>query len=113
MKTLALTLSLGLASIAPASPALARGDEARSVSVRTADLDLTNAAGVQTLYARLQGAAHRVCRGSEGRSLVAKREHTACLRTAMDGGVLAANSAALSALHSERTGGARAEVAAK
>jgi UrcA family protein len=113
MKTLALTLSLALATTAFAAPMLASGGEAMSVSVRTGDLDLSSDAGVQALYSRIQGAARKACKGVESRSAATQVEHTMCMSTAMDSGVIAADNEALSALHLAKTGGASATVAAK
>jgi len=113
MKTLALTLSLALASTALAAPMLASGGEATSVSVRTGDLDLSSEAGVQALYHRIQRAARKVCKGIETRSAATQVEHAMCMSTAMDNGVMAANNEALSALHLAKTDGASATVAAK
>jgi UrcA family protein len=113
MKTLALTLSLALATTAFAAPMLASGGEAVSVSVRTGDLDLSSEAGVQTLYSRIRGAARRACKGVESRSASTQVEHAMCMRTAMDSGVMAANNEALTALHLATDSGASATVAAK
>ena len=106
MKKLALSLSVAL--LALAAPAFASSGEARSVSVKTADLNLSSAAGVEALYSRIQGAARKVCSEAEGRSAARVVEHRTCLRTAMDSGVIAADNAALSALHLAKTGPAPA-----
>jgi UrcA family protein len=111
MKKLALTLSLALLSGALAAPLLARESEPVSVAVQSRDLDLSSDAGVQTLYTRIHAAARKACAGAESRSAASQVEHRMCMRTAMDSGVLAANNAALSKLHAEKTGSAGAVVA--
>jgi UrcA family protein len=113
MKTLALALSLALAPTAFAAPMLASDGEAKSVSVRSSDLNLSSEAGVQALYSRIRGAARKACQGVQSRSASTQVEHAACMSTAMDSGVMAANNRALSDLHLANTGGSSATVAAK
>jgi UrcA family protein len=113
VKKLVLSLSLAVASVALAAPVVAGSGEAVSVPVQTSDLNLSSDAGVQSLYARIRGAAREACRGLESRSASTQTEHRACLRTAMDSGVMAANNDALSALHLAKMGNSAAMVAAK
>jgi UrcA family protein len=109
-----LALSLALVSLALAAPVLAEPAEvAHSTTVRVGDLDLSKPENVQALYGRIQAAARRVCSDLSGRGAARIVERKACLRTAMDSGVLAADSAALSALHLDTTGRAPSAVAAK
>jgi UrcA family protein len=109
-----LALSLALTSLALAAPALAGPMEmAKSTTVRASDLDLSNPADVQALYGRIHSAARRVCADLAGPGATMRVELRACMRTAMDSGVLSANSAALSALHLDATGRAPSAVAAK
>ncbi len=111
MKNLALTLSIALASTAFAAPMLASGGEAKQVTVRFADLNLANDAGVEALYSRIRGAAREACAGAEGRSAAQRSEWNACMSVAMDGAVASVNSAALSSKHLATMGGLSGSVA--
>lgn len=113
MKKLVLCLSLAVATAAAAAPGLEHAGEAKSVSVRTADLNLQSTAGVEALYGRLRSAAREVCEGLESRSASTQVAHRECLRTAMDGAVLSAKNDALTKLHLARNGGAASTIAAK
>lgn len=66
---------------------IARADtfgDARSETVRFADLNINNSPGVETLYRRLSIAAKSVCRESEpGRSLALVAPHRACVHSAL------------------------------
>ena len=108
-----LALSLALVTAALAAPALASSGEAKSVSVMTADLNLGSEAGVQALYARIQGAARSVCKGLESRSASTQVAHRACMSSAVENGVAAANSPALTSLHLAKSDSASSAVAAK
>ena len=63
--------------------------EPRSVTVRFADLDTTNAQGAAVLYRRIQSAAESVCRDLEpGRELAWRRVYTNCIQTAIGNAVV-------------------------
>ena len=113
MKKIALCFSLALVSAAFAAPVLASSGEAKSVSVQTSDLNLESDAGVQALYARIQGAARTACKGVESRTAATQVAHRECMRTAVDGAVVASNSEALKSLHLATSGAASSTVAAK
>ena len=113
MKKLALTFSLALASVALAAPVLASPGEAKSVSVKTSDLNLGSDAGVQALYSRIQGAAREACEGLESRSAATQVAHRDCMSSAVEGAVVAASNAALTSLHLATSGSASSTVAAK
>ncbi len=77
-----ITAALALAGAIISTPAYAAiSGEARSVSVRIADLDLASAAGQAALTRRIGHAATLVCGRPDARDLVAVRYSGAC-RTA-------------------------------
>jgi UrcA family protein len=77
--------SLALAGAIISSPAYAAPlGEARSVTVRTADLDLTGPAGRAALTHRINYAAHVVCGRPDERDLVASRLAKTCHADAME-----------------------------
>jgi UrcA family protein len=80
-------------------------DGARSVTIRYADLDIGTNSGVQTLYARLDGAARQVC--DSGRTLVEQRQSTLCYQQALRSAVGEVNNPYLTALYAEDHGGTR------
>lgn len=101
-----ITVSLLAATVAAApfaSPAFAaeptdRADRA-SVRVQYGDLDLGRDAGVDTLYARLRGAARRVCEHSGTRDLRTFAMDSACSDQALDAAIARVNNPHLSARH--------------
>ncbi len=105
------TLLLGLA--ASLSLGAQAGDTSphrvhTSVAVSYADLDLTDAAGARTLYARLKAAAQEAC-GSEPslRDLRSTAEYKACYEGALNKAVHGVDSQRLHALHAAQTRKAR------
>jgi UrcA family protein len=58
-------------------------DDAYSVTVQFADLDLDRKAGVAKLYTRIKGAAHRVCDQQANEQLVAKQTYRVCMQRAV------------------------------
>jgi UrcA family protein len=76
-----------VALIATSSFNIARADtfgDARSETVRFADLNINNSSGVKILYRRLNIAANNVCRELEpGRSLALVAPHRACVHAAL------------------------------
>jgi len=113
MKKLALSVSLTIAAVAFAAPMLARTDDAKQVTVKTADLNLENSAGVEALYSRIRGAARQVCRGAEGPGAATRMAWRSCMNQAVDGAVASAHNDALSSLHLAKSGRSAATVAAK
>lgn len=104
----ARTLLLGLAASLPLA---AQAGEARdpnrvytSVKVSYADLDLTDAAGARTLYARLKSAARRAC-GPEPswRDLHSTADYDACYHHALNKAVNGVDNDRLHALHAARS----------
>ncbi|HUR21680.1 MAG TPA: UrcA family protein [Vicinamibacterales bacterium] len=58
-------------------------DDAYSATVQFADLDLNREAGVAKLYARIKGAARRVCDQQANEQLVAKQAYPVCVKQAV------------------------------
>src|SRR5690242_6432850 len=91
----ALALSMSLVSV--------RTEAAASITVRFADLDLNRPEGARQLYARIRGAAERVC-GTRvsawdyGRS----REWKECYEATVEDAVRRVGRAAVTAVHRER-----------
>lgn len=75
MRLLALVMPLLLASV----PATAGTMTHRSVTVSHADLDLSNAAGRDTLARRISHAARQVCGTADARDLRGMADRNRCL----------------------------------
>lgn len=58
-------------------------DDAFSVTVQFADLDLDREAGIAKLYTRIRGAARRVCDQQASEQLVAKQSYPICVTHAV------------------------------
>jgi UrcA family protein len=69
-----------------------------SIEVVYNDLDLASAAGVETLYQRLRGAARNAC-GERGKRINEIRAYHACYNNALQAAVKGFNSVRLTALH--------------
>jgi UrcA family protein len=78
-----------------------------SITVRYADLDLSRAAGAQTLYQRINGAARSVC-GDQGRRIEEQHQWKSCYRGAIADAIVKVNSPLLTLLHSGQNGEAPA-----
>lgn len=77
-KTTFATILSSIALLA-ATPVAAYADAARvSVTVQTADLDLTTTEGRAQLNERIDDAANRVCRDNSARGLHMRRQYEAC-----------------------------------
>jgi UrcA family protein len=99
-RIIALALAIGAASLI-ADVASARDDGQVSTVVNYRDLDLSQAADAQRLYARLKRASKEVCYTSlDVRSLRIHRRQEACYAEALDRAVERVNEPALTALHS-------------
>jgi UrcA family protein len=76
--------------------------EPAQVSVSYADLDLSRRAGAETLLARLQAGAGRVCGTEQGkRTLPERKLQSACLKQAMDGAVARIGAPLVTALYGQ------------
>jgi UrcA family protein len=94
--------------VAESDMAVARVDEAPSVTVRYHDLNLDSRDGIATLYGRIHAAAADVCRSVEGPKLVSRvfwTEWHACIDHAVAAAVHAVRNESLSAYHWERIRG--------
>jgi len=88
--------------------AVARDDEAPSVTVRYHDLNLNSREGIASLYQRIRAAAVNVCESVEGPQLVNRvfwREWNACINHAVANAVHDVHNENLSAYHFERIRG--------
>ncbi len=95
--------------VCAALPLQAGDRESGSVSsasvVSYADLNLSSAAGIDTLYSRLTGAAKNVCgRAADIRDAADHQDWKACYRQAMEQAVKAVGNPALARVHAARTG---------
>lgn len=77
-----------LGAVATATPASAHATTSRSITVHSADLDLTSDAGTTTLDRRIRGAANRVC-GMSGAFMLREKMDAAACRTAAIAGASA------------------------
>jgi UrcA family protein len=94
--------------IAESGMAVARGDEAPSVTVRYHDLNLDSQKGVADLYERIRAAAVVVCKSTEGPQLVNRvfwSEWNACINHAVANAVHTVHNEKLTAYHWERSRG--------
>lgn len=95
-----LTTLVAIAGFATLAGAPARADaglEARSETVKFADLNPGTPGGSAVLFRRLQAAALRVCRDLDSRELAMLEPHTACVRTAMRTAIVHIDEPALTA----------------
>jgi UrcA family protein len=106
-RSLLASLALGSALLAgtalAAGPATDGNSDARSMTVRYADVNLTTVAGATALYRRIEGAARLVC-GESGRSLVEQHAATVCYQNAVAAAVATVNNPTLTAIHQGREG---------
>ena len=63
--------------------AAAPTDDAYSITVQFADLDLNREAGIAELYLRINGAARRVCAQQANDQLVAEQNYAGCVKRAV------------------------------
>jgi UrcA family protein len=94
--------------MAESGMAVARGDEAPSVTVRYHDLNLDSQKGVADLYERIHAAAVVVCKSAEGPQLVNRvfwSEWNACINHAVANAVHTVHNEKLSSYHWERSRG--------
>ena len=82
----------------------APGAEARSQTVKFADLDLSKSQGVKTLLTRIRAAAGEVCSPRpEALDVSGKSDYSNCIGRAVAGAVETVNSPLLTAMASTRT----------
>jgi len=81
----------------------AQADEAPSVHVSYADLNLSSAAGAKALYQRINVAANEVC-PKDSRDLALKQLHLSCMQEAVAAAVRDVNSPQLSTLYVAKNG---------
>jgi UrcA family protein len=86
-----LTILVAVATFTVCSFTIARAGtafEPRTMTVRFADLDTTNAEGAAVLYRRLKFAADVVCQDLDsGRDLFLVRQHADCVRLALSNAI--------------------------
>ena len=78
----------------------AHGDEARSETVKFADLDLSSPAGWEALYGRIHAAARRVCDQPAGEQAGVFR----CMRKTESAAIGKVNVPLLTAFYQKKTG---------
>jgi UrcA family protein len=76
------------------------GDEARSETVKFADLDLSSPAGVEALYGRIHAAARRVCDQPPGEQAGVSR----CMKKTESATIGKVNVPLLTAFYQKKTG---------
>ena len=108
-RTLLLGIASGLSLAAHAGEAQHPNQVTTRVKVSYADLDLSEAAGAQTLYARIKSAAREAC-GPEPAILDLRdaAAYNACYDQAVAKAVNRVGSEQLNALHAARSGKSRA-----
>ena len=82
---IALTASILSLTTLDARASVPNGDGVPSITVQFADLDLDRKAGIATLYARLDGAARRVC--DQQADLRAKQAYRVCVNKSLSAAV--------------------------
>jgi UrcA family protein len=107
ISSLAVCLALSAAPISVLLSGNAQGAESsdgvRSVTVNDADLNLSNQAGVATLYRRIQAAANSVCGPKPTRDVRAIYARRNCYGNAVANAVADVDIRQLAALHAEHT----------
>jgi UrcA family protein len=94
--TTVMILALGFGDqLANAAPS----QDAPSVIVHFADLDLTHSDGVAVLYRRLKGAAETVCALRDGRDLGSQMRFKMCWQSALGAAVTKIDRPALTAYY--------------
>ena len=102
VRALAALLLLGVSASATAAPYVST--EPMTKTVRLADLDLSKAAGAETLYKRITAAARVVCRHT------ARMEMLTCRSHAVAEAVATIDNPLLSSMHHRSTSNGVAEV---
>jgi UrcA family protein len=100
----AVTLYGAVASIGAMLPAAADSFDAPHVTVKYADLNVSNPQDTAVLYARIRTAAERVCSRYDGHSISAMMEKDACVDKALFEAVTKINNPVLTAVYSSKAG---------
>lgn len=95
--------AVALVGFAASNAALAGEPGVTRVAVSYADLDLGKPQGVDTLYARLKGAAKAACGDADARDLREKALVRECRDEALSSAVAGVTHAALTAMHHQRS----------
>ena len=99
ISTLSIVALFGVSATTLAATPTALAEKVVTQKVRVSDLDLSTAAGADTLYNRIKGAARVVCRDERTYKLEA-----ACQARAIDNAVMTVGSALLASVHGSATG---------
>ncbi len=94
------TLFAGIAAL----PAVADINDAPTMLVKFADLDVSHREGASTLYGRIRLAAENVCAPSEGPGLTGQVQKKSCIDRAVSDTVAKIGNPVLTALYREKTG---------
>jgi UrcA family protein len=94
------TLASGLAAVASAAQ---EGDVLQEV-VKFGDLNVSNAQGAATLYARIHRAAANVCRSFDNRDFESRRQIDACMHKAITEAVNKVDQPSLYAVYNAKNG---------
>ena len=103
MQRFLASAALCLLLAATAAPAMAREEVGETTTVRTDGVTFNKRSEVDTFYARLEMAAHKVCDVAGG-SIEVREDNADCRARALDGAVADLKKTTLSAVHAERTG---------
>ena len=80
---LATALAASILSLTALDAQAAPTDDAYSITVKVADLDLNREAGIAKLYLRIKVAARRVCDQQAYEQLAMERNYAACVKRAV------------------------------
>ena len=83
--------------------ASAEQPQTASVTVSFADLDLSKAAGAQTLYKRIKAAARQVCGSIDGYTYMKSQRWRECYQSAIADAVARVDRPSLTALHQQQS----------
>lgn len=95
--------AVALVGFASTNVALAGNDGRTHITVSYADLDLGKPQGVDTLYARLRGAAKVACGEADARNLREKAFVRGCREEALANAIEGIDHSALTAKHLQRS----------
>lgn len=102
LRRLVTATAVALVGLSSAGIAQAADPGQTSITVTYADLDLAKPQGVDTLYARLRGAAKAACGDYDARNLREKALVRECREEALANAVSGIGHAALTAKHLQR-----------
>jgi len=98
------TLACTVASVVAIRPAAADSFDAPRVTVKYADLNVSNPQAAAALYSRIRTAAKRVCSRYDGHSISAMMEKDACVDKAIVDAVTKINNSVLTAVYNAKAG---------